>query len=577
MGADNTSLQTRIPQQLQLGGSIDSPGRYSLVWSAQVQQSYHETSSDPSKNNRILAIPGGVYMISPLAVVSVWAALKLKLVAWHHLRVWIALWEVRTWRDTMEPAQRNLFRFTPKRIAHVLGNKKTGPRLTQALADLQQLGLALLTPTEISFTLSLDDLQPDLRAETKRMLKSLGNKNTTRAIRMPRRLMRLIMKSRSRPLRVAVVFGMLLRMTPVKRYRWYKGCLTTTLLADVSGFNESCIKHERAALIREGCFERLETPVRVRQQHGDWYALGRDLPVFSSPRTGAKRQPPAPNKEGNRQPPIKKPVPSFGIETNQFLTAKPGASRSTSIPKSTDVPSWHCITPQDLREPRRRAALYEDACHKGVIGLSQAARLRFYAATARARRLGSNNPCGMLRRIVETRAYHGHIADCDEHQARIWLAEDEPPDLGTAQASKLLRSIMAVPNGHQHTGPVGIRNDAVPINPEQRPAEHAQDADVVSYLTHRLGQAGLPTHDAFNLLLTTHEGRICLSGWNRDRWNRASTVIPLALRSYQYVTDRRGAPKPPLMPVEVESASIWREGERREATECPLELKGDPT
>ena len=235
------------------------------------------------------------------------------------------------------------------------------------------------------------------------------------------------------------------------------------------------------------------------------------------------------------------------------------------------------MTPQDLREPRRRAALYDDACHKGVIGVSQAAMLTFYAATARARRLGSINPCGMLRRIVETRAYHGHIADCDEHQARIWLAEDESPDLGTAQAGNLLRSIMAAPNGHQHLSPAELGNHTVPINPEQRPAEHAEDADVVSYLTHRLRQAELPTHDAFNLLLTTHEGRIYLSGWNPDRWNRASTVIPLALRSYQSVTDRASAAKPPLMPVEVQSDSIWRGGERKEATECPLKQKGDPT
>ena len=32
----------------------------------------------------------------------------------------------------------------------------------------------------------------------------------------------------------------------------------------------------------------------------------------------------------------------------------------------------------------------------------------------------------MLRRIVETTAYHGYIADCDEDQARAWLRELEP-------------------------------------------------------------------------------------------------------------------------------------------------------
>ena len=32
----------------------------------------------------------------------------------------------------------------------------------------------------------------------------------------------------------------------------------------------------------------------------------------------------------------------------------------------------------------------------------------------------------MLRRIVETTAYHRHIADCDDDQARAWLRELEP-------------------------------------------------------------------------------------------------------------------------------------------------------
>ena len=244
-----------------------------------MQPSYHKSPNHTNQKNQIPTIPGGVYMISPLAAVSVWAAFKMKLIAWHHLCAWIALWEVRTWRDTQDPAQRNLFKFGPRRVAQALGNKNAGPRLKKALAELDRLGLARLVPTDISFTESLDALPLELRTEANRMLNALGNDNISRAIRMPRRLMRLIMKSnRPLPVRAAVVFGMLLRVMPVKRHGWYKGCLTTALLVDVSGYNESRIKHERAALIREGYFERLQTPARVRRQHGDWYALGHDLP-----------------------------------------------------------------------------------------------------------------------------------------------------------------------------------------------------------------------------------------------------------------------------------------------------------
>ena len=55
-----------------------------------------------------------------------------------------------------------------------------------------------------------------------------------------------------------------------------------------------------------------------------------------------------------------------------------------------------------------------------------AERLTFYAAIAPARRIGTLNPCGMFRRIVETTAHHGYITDCDEDQARAWLRELEP-------------------------------------------------------------------------------------------------------------------------------------------------------
>ena len=277
-----------------------------------MQRAYHETPRNTNHKNQPPTIPGGVYMISPLAAVSVWAAFKMKLIAWRHLCVWIALYEVRTWRDTQDSAQRNLFKFSPRRVAQALGNKNAGPLLKKALAELERLGLARLTPSDISFTESLDVLPLELRTEAHRMLNVLGNDNITRAIRMPRRLMRLIMKSnRPRPVRAAVLFGMLLRIMPVKRHGWYKGCLTTALLVDVSGFNESRIKHERAALVREGGFERLETPARVRNQHGDWYALGHDLPVPSAMKITADQQPPTTSTKGNPQPLIKKPAPSF--------------------------------------------------------------------------------------------------------------------------------------------------------------------------------------------------------------------------------------------------------------------------
>ena len=294
-----------------------------------MQLSYHDIPNSSNHKRNTPTIPGGVYMIPPLATVSLLAAFVMKLITWRELCTWIALWEVRTWRDTREPGQRNIFRFSPRRVAQALGRKRAGSQINNSLAKLQHLGLAHLSPTEISFTESLDTLPYDLREETQRILKVLGNDNYSRALRMPRRLMRHILKSpRPRPVRAAVIQGMLLRIMMVKRNGWYKGCLTTALLADVTGFNESRIKHERAALVSDGFFQRLETPARVRRHQGDWYALGHTLPVPSDLHNGPKLQPMQPPNSPDLQPPIRKPAPSLGIERNQFLPPKPGASRS---------------------------------------------------------------------------------------------------------------------------------------------------------------------------------------------------------------------------------------------------------
>ena len=455
-----------------------------------------ERATQHNPKNQPPFIPGGVYMIPPLATVSILAALLMKLITWRELCIWIALWEVRTWRDTRSPAQRNVFRFCPRRVAQALGLKKAGSRLKKSLAELQRLGLAKLSPTEISFAETLDKLPPDLRAETERILKILGNANSSRAIRMPRRLMRHILKSsRPRPVRAAVIFGMLLRIMMIKRNGWYKGCLTAALLANVARFNESRIKHERAALVREGYFDRLETPTRVRQLQGDWYALAHDLPISLIPQKGRERQPQVSQKLPHRQPPIKKPVPSVGIERNQFLSPKPGASRSLSTSEPTPAPSWHDIRPEDLRDPRRRDALHKDACHKGAIEDSPAQRLTFYAAIARARRLGVINPCGMLRHIVQTTACHGYIADCDEDQARAWLRELEPQP-----APEVLALVTPQPT----------------VDPGLN--------DVRVYRILALGLLGdgydPADQEAYDVVMREDKSNV-LTGWTRERWEAA--------------------------------------------------------
>ena len=61
-----------------------------------------------------------------------------------------------------------------------------------------------------------------------------------------------------------------------------------------------------------------------------------------------------------------------------------------------------------------------------MIGNSPAERLKSMRRLPGPAASAPSIPCGMLRRIVLTTAYHRYIADCDEDQARAWLRELEP-------------------------------------------------------------------------------------------------------------------------------------------------------
>ena len=145
----------------------------------------------------------------------------------------------------------------------------------------------------------------------------------------------------------------------------------------------------------------------------------------------------------------------------------------------------------------------------------------FYAAMARARRLGSLNPCGMFRRIVETAAYRGYIADCDDDQARAWLAEEQPPALNPTDAHDFLHLIAETPAYHRHLSQTDNKETLGSIIPKHSPTDQPEDAVMAVFHAHRLQEAGFPIHDAFNLIMATHEGRRNLAGWTQERWDRA--------------------------------------------------------
>ena len=479
MGAGKTSLQTSIPNQLQLGEAIASPGEILPRHGATpVQLSYNEGPHNTNHRQQTPTIPGGSYSIPPLALILVWAAYRQSKLDWLALRVWLALWEIKCWHEARSNSEDAPHYNTSQISSAIKSPNLTTKRLETALSTLQDLNLVNFTSTTIWIATSLDDLQdPELHQLAAQMLSHTGHANIDSGLRMPRRMLVFLMTSqRPKPVYAGVMFALLIRTMLTKRYETYKGCCTASWIALVFGGDPSSIKSARAKLIADGWFARLETPQRVRQRYGEWVVFVIEQPVENHNET----EPPTPQKSAETEPPLKNQSLSDEIETNQSL--QPGASQ----------PKWENIQPLDLRRPERREQLYHAARTAGVIPPTDAHKHTFFAAVAHAIRVATRNACGLLRRIIETPSYRNFISQADEDQASLWLQTHQPqPTLFT--------------------------------QPPDPPRNEPHDQDIVSFLRSRLEEAGFPTDNCFALIMTTHEGKTNLAGWTQERWNRTAT------------------------------------------------------
>ena len=101
----------------------------------------------------------------------------------------------------------------------------------------------------------------------------------------------------------------------------------------------------------------------------------------------------------------------------------------------------------------------------------------------------------MLRRIIETTAYHGHIAHCDEDLALSWLREQEP---------KPAPEVVAV------------------LTPQAAFDFGPRDIEVYRILARGLmGEEYDPTaQDAYDVVRRKDKNKV-LEGWTRERWEAA--------------------------------------------------------
>jgi hypothetical protein len=462
-------------------------------------------------------ILGGTCPLAPIQVCILWAARQEKVITPLAFKVYFAAHEVKYWRCKTEAGETyhyEPYAFEPADVSRLLPGVPVA-KIAKAFGELEAIQVLHLADTGIAFAESLDDVTVHERVKqrARAMFDQLHPDTRDKLVKIPRRLLKLIIQCGRRIVRAATLIGMLLTTMLTKRkdrYGGYKGCCKAQWIANVFGVDASRVKSERAKLIDEGWFTREPTTPRARKKFGQWVRLDLMPPEpTADPGETPEVQPQNDPSDPKVQPLLNPSLSSCEeILNNQELSASdphPGANQ----PKSSDRPTWTNIQLEDLHTDTRSEQLRQQAIQRGYVRDTPAGRLNFFAAIAHALRVAQTNACGLLRTVVEQGLWHV-ISQADEYNGIVRLKHTTHTP--SAQATPQVQANPFVTTS--------TRGD---LRGREQPIELSHDALIVQTVTADLHKASV-TGD----VLQTVQRHGYLREWDRDRWERAEQELAQA-------------------------------------------------
>ena len=358
--------------------------------------------------------------------------------------------------------------------------------------------------------------------------------NHDRRVPVPRRIVRLIAGGARRTL-IATLLGHMVRCLFYRSGKVHpSGVVKASWVADVFGVSERQVHLQRQHLIELGILVRLDTPQRVLNRHGQWFAFDLDwspaapapvgapgdalpakgetvpeppvasLPAEATPPDGGRGGEAAPSEPS--PPPAEIPPQTVTPKGNSeplredLKTSKPGSAGPAGFSKTDREekipdPTLRDVRPEDLRNPARLMDLHAQAVEQGAISNSEADRLNFFAAANHARVIGSVNPPGLFVRIFRSKLF-GFLTQDDEDVAR-------------AQIRNLLYPKTA-PEQSPRGGPYGAFNGPSPSRPQL-----SEDARFVRDIVRVLKNRGIPESSCWRFVNRERPE------WTRERWDAA--------------------------------------------------------
>ena len=483
------------------------------------------SSSHPRKANRP-RIEGGTVAVRPASLVGITAAYLHDFIERAEVRVWAVLCELRE-QYRLGVASGGSRPVTAERVAEVLGVSVSAAE--KGIDVLVDLGLVTLdggpAPT---FPVAAWQVQnPGLRRHVERLIRMVGQ-SEAKSMPLPRRVLRAWYKQRrGGRTEFGVHVGMLWRVLFVSRYDDYKGFVTLRWLEDFADAPRSSVKDARSRLVANGLFETLPIDDRVVARCGPWYrlvptALGApDENIHSSCGKGRENRSPCQNhvrpsdeKENHTHTSHARAQDATrGVFTQHSKAASASGrqQRQGALAQGQQRGSLRGIQRCQLRDPQAVDRLFEAAVEAGHVSDTPADRRLVFELACHAVRVGKAAGALFYRDLV-TPAYHRFVSAEDEDAARRMLAELEAPtDEGlmvTATTFQQARNSAAVvPTGtDDHEG---AADGLAPL---------PGDVDAVRTLGIALMRQGVALEQAFGVMMADREGRRCLAGWDRQRW-----------------------------------------------------------
>jgi len=380
---------------------------------------------------RIVSRPTGGFRGIPVAqIYSAWLAYRTGLLKGYlDFRVYLALHEIEERRLVADRvrAQKGRPRLklvwernrVIREVRKFIGGK-SDRLVAAAIRRLHSAELVRIEPSGFSF-----GGNPEL-------LSMVGLRE--RRVPVPRHVLRYLAKT-SRPCIAATVLGYLLKCV-----RWRKdechviGRCKGTFIAHLFDVDARSVKRARKELRRIGWLIPNAGGSRRLIPNLTWPGLA------SVGRSGARPDivlSPKGASPGTEMSPSTRDQLRSGSKKQQALSRSLPGIRRKRVGNSP--PQLSNVQPVDLSTVERLEALFEQAATTGLVTRTAADRLRFFAAAARALRLGSRNPCGFFVAIVRRGLWH-FISQVDEDRALELLRTERNLAPGPAKESPTCRA-----------------------------------------------------------------------------------------------------------------------------------------